>query len=157
MRKRAKKKPSEATNEELDLNLTPMIDVVFNLIIFFMIVTDMSQKELELLTLPAAISAVEDKGQDKKRIIVNINRKGEVIIKRNPYTLDELAKFLYQEASIMRDPENRNFCDRPILIRCDSLATFNSVQDVMRQCAEKGVGIWKVQLAASVGVADDAQ
>jgi len=149
------RKKKKNTNEPLELNLTPMIDVVFNLIIFFMIVTDLSQKELELLTLPSAMSAVEDKGQDKKRIIVNIDRNGKVIIKRKEYTLDELAKYLFGEAQILRDPENNLFCDRPILIRCDSLATFSAVQDVMRQCAERGVGIWKVQLAASVGKADD--
>ena len=33
--------------DEIALNMTPMIDVVFNLIVFFMLVTDMTQKELE--------------------------------------------------------------------------------------------------------------
>ncbi len=153
--KRKKKSAADKTNEEIELDLTPMIDVVFNLIIFFMIVTDMSQKELELLTLPAAMSAVEDKGQDKKRIIVNIDRNGKKVVKRTEYDEDALAKYLYREASTERDPDNPAFCDRPILIRCDSLATFNSVQDVMRQCATPGTGIWKVQLAASVGHLDE--
>ena len=39
---------------EMEMNMTPMIDVVFLLIIFFMIITDMTQQDLEELTLPMA-------------------------------------------------------------------------------------------------------
>ena len=57
---------------ELDINLTPMIDVVFNLIIFFMVITDMTQKDLEYLVLPKADKADVDEGEDKDRIIINV-------------------------------------------------------------------------------------
>ena len=36
------------------LDLTPMIDIVFNLIIFFMLVSELSNLELEQLRLPFA-------------------------------------------------------------------------------------------------------
>ena len=69
--------------KEVELNMTPMIDVVFNLIIFFMIVTDMSQKELEQLTLPNSTEAVEDTGDDsERRVIINI-------VKKNKETFDQ--------------------------------------------------------------------
>jgi len=57
---------------ELDVNLTPMIDVVFNLIIFFMVITDMTQQDLEYLILPKADEAEEDPGDDPERLIVNV-------------------------------------------------------------------------------------
>ena len=57
---------------ESEINMTPMIDVVFNLIIFFMVITDMTQQELEYLILPKADLAQEDPGEDKDRLIVNI-------------------------------------------------------------------------------------
>ena len=57
---------------DLDINLTPMIDVVFNLIIFFMVITDMTQQDLEYLILPRAELANPDEGEDKDRIIINI-------------------------------------------------------------------------------------
>jgi biopolymer transport protein ExbD len=59
-------------NYDLDINMTPMIDVVFNLIIFFMVITDMTQKDLEYLTLPRAEHATPDEGEDKDRIIINV-------------------------------------------------------------------------------------
>ena len=77
----ARKKSQE--QEDIELNMTPMIDVVFNLIIFFMIVTDMTQKELEQLTLPKSSEAVEDTGDEtERRVIINI-------VKKNPETFDQ--------------------------------------------------------------------
>ena len=68
----AKKDRKRVDEYELDINLTPMIDVVFNLIIFFMVITDMTQKDLEYLVLPKADKADVDEGEDKDRIIINI-------------------------------------------------------------------------------------
>ena len=39
-------------NTEIEIDMTPMIDLTFLLIIFFIIVNDMSQKQLEDLKLP---------------------------------------------------------------------------------------------------------
>jgi biopolymer transport protein ExbD len=46
------------------LNMTPMIDIVFNLVTFFMLTLDMSHKELAVLDLPRAHSGIEDKAPD---------------------------------------------------------------------------------------------
>lgn len=71
MAKKTKERKT-ASEYELEINLTPMIDVVFNLIIFFMVITDMTQKDLEYLILPRAAKADPDKGEEKDRIIINI-------------------------------------------------------------------------------------
>ena len=58
---------------EMEMNMTPMIDVVFLLIIFFMIITDLTQQDLEELKLPEARSAIEDKPDPKVvRPIINM-------------------------------------------------------------------------------------
>ena len=67
---------------EMDMNMTPMIDVVFLLIIFFMIITDLTQKDLEVLVLPMAKSAAEDKPDPELvRPIINIPQRGAMIVK----------------------------------------------------------------------------
>lgn len=68
----AVKQRKKAPAYDLDVNLTPMIDVVFNLIIFFMVITDMTQQDLEYLYLPKAEQATEDDGEETDRIIVNV-------------------------------------------------------------------------------------
>ena len=71
---------------EMEMNMTPMIDVVFLLIIFFMIITDMTQQDLEELVLPMAQFAREDKPDpDEYRPIINIQYDGKIIIKRETY------------------------------------------------------------------------
>lgn len=67
--------------EYLAMNMTPMIDIVFNLVQFFMLTLDLSHKELAVLDLPRAHNGVEDKDpstdrsakpEDKLRFIINL-------------------------------------------------------------------------------------
>ena len=70
---------------EMEMDMTPMIDVVFLLIIFFMIITDLTQKDLEELELPVAVQAVKDKPDpDRVRPILNIGWDGEIIVRAVP-------------------------------------------------------------------------
>jgi biopolymer transport protein ExbD len=65
----------------LDPDLTPMIDMVFQLIIFFIVVIDFTQKDLEDLEPPKVrYGAVEDK-PDPERLLINVTRPGEIVVK----------------------------------------------------------------------------
>ena len=48
-------------HDEAKPNLTPMIDMTFLLVVFFMLTIDLSQKEYVALELPYARSGIEDK------------------------------------------------------------------------------------------------
>ena len=52
--------PNADPIEGIGFNMTPMIDVVFQLIIFLMLANDMSRKEIEDLLLPDAVHATEN-------------------------------------------------------------------------------------------------
>src|SRR5687767_6526710 len=59
--------------EEVAPNLIPMIDIMFLLLLFFMLNADMSQRELEELTPPIANQAQEDKpDENTDRITINV-------------------------------------------------------------------------------------
>ena len=69
------------------LNMTPMIDIVFNLVTFFMLTLDLSQKELAVLDLPRANQGIEDKDpstvldakyEDKQRFTINLEAGGSI-------------------------------------------------------------------------------
>ncbi|MCR4315523.1 MAG: biopolymer transporter ExbD [Planctomycetes bacterium] len=55
-----------------EMDMTPMIDVVFNLIIFFMIVSEISKQDLAILVLPSASQAIPDEKPPPERMILNI-------------------------------------------------------------------------------------
>lgn len=145
---------------EMDMDMTPMIDVVFLLIIFFMIITDMTQQDLEELQLPVARNATEDKPKPGEfRPVVNIKVDGTILVKRRVYYdpenddgFKELRAFLSDVAKKMEKADN--LPDQPLLIRADMNTPFRYIQKVMEQCGYKGIQIWKVQLAAAEDAPD---
>ena len=74
-----------------ELPMAPMVDIVFNLLIFFLVVCDLTQKDLEDITLPEAVQAVPEGPVDGRRYIVNLNRDGELRFRGQRLSLRELA------------------------------------------------------------------
>src|SRR6187455_2261644 len=73
------KKFKETTHQ--NPNLIPMIDIMFLLLLFFMLGADMGQRELEEVMLPKAMSMKEDKEnkeKDKNRLTINVYHRYEV-------------------------------------------------------------------------------
>ena len=78
-----------------EMDMTPMIDIVFNLLIFFMVITDLNQKDIANLTLPIAHMATQDKDDDKDdRLILNIDKEGQLLHRNVPKSLDQVATLL---------------------------------------------------------------
>lgn len=153
------KSPKDAMSELTEIDMTPMIDIVFQLIIFFMIVIDLSQQDLEDLVLPMSHQAMEDEAEEG-RLYVNINRKGEYIMTRQKLTLQDLGTQLKLKVDAPR-PKNKpvrdkmGLAERPILIRADMATEFKHLQKVMFLCGQEGLKIWQVNLAAGQAKKDD--
>lgn len=149
-----RKKHSEGT--EVTMDMTPMIDVVFLMIIFFMIVSDMSQQDLAELVLPKAEMAQDDETEEG-RMIINIVRDGTLEIKRVAYnSLDDsvaqsaVRGYLANAVALGEmDPDFPTLSARSLLIRADKETKFKEVQKLMRIAAEDGIGIYKIDLAAA--------
>ena len=156
---------------DMEMEMTPMIDVVFLLIIFFILITDMSQADLEDLQLPKAENADPDKPDPTKpqRPVLNINHAGVMKVKReevfNPEANagdDDLKKFIYNQAANMSrapidetNPGGDTAPDEPLLIRADQNTPFKYIQKVMEICGVEDIKLWKLQLAASEGDKED--
>ncbi len=144
-----------AQGTEVTMDMTPMIDVVFLMLIFVRIVSDMSQQDLADIVLPKAEKAVEDKTEEG-RMIVNIYKDGVIEIKRVKYgTLEQkdaetaLRNYLLTEVAKGEKEPGTTFSARSLLVRADKETKFKEVQKVMRICGETGIQIFKVHLAAS--------
>ena len=151
-------------SKESEMDMTPMIDIVFQLIIFFMLITDMSQKELETLILPVAVTASPDKPDPTEiRPVVNIVSDGSIYVmgelKYDPQNDDgylQVKAYLQQQARLMPmepvdedKPGGPKAPGNPLLIRADQSTPFKHIQKVMEMCGLEGIQIWKVQLAAA--------
>jgi biopolymer transport protein ExbD len=123
------------------LNLTSMIDVLFLLIIFFMVGTKFVESERQIeLKLPhvkpgQALSAAPEKK------VVNVYQDGEITFERQSVTLEELTARLTTARNQYRA--------LGVLVRGDAAAPFQRVADVLSACKQAGVA----DLAISVEMA----
>src|SRR5689334_19258012 len=76
------------------INLTPMIDIVFNLIIFFMVSTRFTEIEKKVdVSLPQVGSAANLNDVPKSRVI-SVHRDGQILLDGQPVTILELRSRL---------------------------------------------------------------
>jgi biopolymer transport protein ExbD len=148
-----------AAGDRAEIGMTSMIDMVFNLLIFFMLITELKQKDLAELTLPPAYMAEADKGgENDDRIILNIDNRGGLLWKGNRVTLDEMGTIL-QSARDRYDIKmkqkgltglediggGRKASKLFVLLRADKDAPWQHVQWLMTIMAEQR--IYKLQFA----------
>ena len=144
-------------------NMTPMIDVVFQLIIFLMLANDMSRKEIEDLELPEAMHASEDKGEKEKyRVIVNLLKSDvpgappTLKVKGQEMTITEFQQFIKPDADRNREPEQPHASELYILLRADRKSRWQDVQWVMQSLADPGLKVYKLQFATHNPQPDNA-
>jgi biopolymer transport protein ExbD len=124
--------------EQPALNLTSMTDMVFLLIIFFMVGTKFSDVERKIkLEVPqvaehAALTAAPE------RRVVNVYRDGVITLDRAPVTLDELVKQLAAARG--------QYADLGVLVRGDGEGPYQNVANVFNACKRAGIN----RLAISV-------
>ena len=128
------------------MDMTPMIDVVFNLIIFFMLVTQMVTIERAELELPIADQAKEERTVDTKNLILNVHKDSRVEVAGQIISWAELVKLLYEESRVSANPQG--ISNRSILIRADIDTPYKTIQQVMLECAKKK--IYKVSFSAKI-------
>jgi biopolymer transport protein ExbD len=142
-----------------NMNMTPMIDMVFNLLIFFMLITDLKTKDLAEMTLPVAYMAEDDKGQETDdRVVLNIDVYGGLMWKGKPVNMDELGTVLSSARDKyelkMRQEGKSGMEDLPgggkasklyVLLRADKDAPWQHVQWLMTIMSEQR--LYKLQFA----------
>lgn len=132
---------SDATFEEVTMDMTPMIDVVFLLIIFFMVVNEIAKMQIhEGIILPLASQARVDDTPPPGRMVLNIDRDGEVWSSNKKWANDALDRLLQIEAKVSQGSDG--FSERAVLMRADGRAKYYDIARIMYQCQKNK--IWKL-------------
>lgn len=172
----AKVKPVDV-DEATSINLVPMVDIMFLMLLFFMLGSDMGQRELEEVTLPLAASIKEDKGDAPKegRTTINVYHdlkrgstcadydkeggicrnddhwkvgvRGHDYNVRDKIQLDKLRGLLKRDADEGKAVIGDRVSERLVMIRADKASPYGAVQHVMNICAE--CGIYKIEVGAA--------
>lgn len=113
------------------LNLTPLIDVVFLLLIYFLVVSNVSQQERNMdIPLPSAANAMPMTAEPTE-LVVNIDHQGKMVVNNATVNLQELEKAIL-----------RFVVDHPIkpavIIRADRRVPFQFPVSAMNLCIKCG-------------------
>lgn len=120
--------------EEQELNMTPLIDCVFLLLIFFMVTTVFKQPYSLQVLLPEAQQGVI---VEEKKLVASITQDGRMEINRHLVTLDDLEQVLLREKEGTRS--------LTLVVRTDRETPHKYLLDLFE--VAKRVGIEKIPLA----------
>lgn len=133
-----------------EVELTPFIDIVFQLLVFLLVANDLSRREVDDLLLPAAPHAAEDPGAPAGRLVVNVpaDPPGEALLARvGGVALDEAALLRrLREHAALHGPGAADG-GPSILVRADRECPWSRVRAVLAACGAPGVGIRRVAFA----------
>ena len=122
-------------DDELEINITPMLDVVFIMLIFFIVTASFVKESGIEVNRPAAVTAVV---QEKGNILVAVTETGEVWVTRR--AVDPRALRANIERLHAENPQGS------VVIQADRKSTTEMLIRVMD--AARQAGVYDVAIAA---------
>lgn len=123
------------------MNMTPMIDIVFLLIIFFMTVSQVSKVNNERIPLPKQAGSEE---QPTSSLTVNVRKSGEIVVSGRVVSVPELVSLVADElARVGNDPARLN-----VVVRADLRGDSSAVNDIVDALAK--IQVQRVRIAVEV-------
>ncbi|MGD9854278.1 MAG: ExbD/TolR family protein [Planctomycetaceae bacterium] len=126
------KVPQRERPPGIRFNVTPLIDVVFLLVIFFLVTAHFAQNEqLEAVELPQA-SAAADGSESALRMVVSVTADGSLFVKGRPIAPEEFELLLHENT------QGRS-ADYEVRIRSDQSVPYEKVEPLLLGSLRAGV------------------
>jgi biopolymer transport protein ExbD len=123
-----------------EMNMTPLIDVVFQLILFFLLASSFVEEERSLaVTLPQA-SEARPLTMRPRELIVNIDADGNYFVSTQKITAPQVLQVLIQA-------HTNNPGRQTVLIRADKRCRWQAVVTVMDLCNKANIRDYRVATA----------
>jgi biopolymer transport protein ExbD len=139
-----------STELKAEPNLTPLLDIVFQLITFFMLVINFNTDNFDKrVRLPVADSArpIESKqAASDDRLVLNVDKEGHVLLGGEALPLHKATETIKHEADLVRlnlkatgaKPDATGGLPTTIVLRADKDASFASLNSVIKICQSHG-------------------
>ncbi len=131
-------RPGHRSAETVDVNLTPLIDVVFLLLIFFMVSTTFDRHAKLKVQLPQADAKMQQQAKDP--VVLSIDAKGKYYINDRQVVNTQLSTL---KAALQKVVGNKP--DSTLLLRADGRTPHQSVVRAMDAASQ--LGITKLSIA----------
>lgn len=130
---------ARAQPETTGFQIAPMIDIVFLLLIFFLVTWNFSRDELELdVQVPTAREGKESR-RAVGEVILNVKADGSVVMNRREMNMEELQAALTRIAEL--------YPDQAVVLRGDETTEYSRIVEVLDVC--RSANIWNVAFATS--------
>ena len=128
---------SRARTVKAEMDTTPMIDVTFQLLAFFMFVLNFSQVDQDQrINLPLSeLARPPDVAYDEP-LTIQLASDERLFFVGDQLTLDGLHSALLREAQIIRTHPNKKVSDVTVIIRADRFAKTGKVQEIIQVCQQ---------------------
>lgn len=117
-----------AGEDEIQVDMSPMIDMVFLLLIFFIVASIVVEEKVRV-DIPTAVYAVVPE-DITGRFIISINQKEELFVGTRRVTMDEMKNLL--KPQVEENPKLR------VMIRADGSVKYKVTEEVMNACGDVG-------------------
>jgi biopolymer transport protein ExbD len=123
--------PTYRGTSHVSINMTPMIDVTFLLIIFFLVSSHLAKQENFIeLALPTSNSGLMD-ANDRPTLTIQVLESGQYRVGSQDIVLDQVRRVIQQRNSEDADPVR-------IRIRTDKKTPYEFIASLLRICALTG-------------------
>ena len=128
---------SRARTVKAEMDMTPMIDVTFQLLAFFMFVLNFSQVDQDQrINLPLSeLARPPDVAYDEP-LTIQLASDERVFFAGDQLTLEGLRSALLREAQIIRTHPTKKPSDVTVIIRADRVAKTGKVQEIIQVCQQ---------------------
>jgi biopolymer transport protein ExbD len=121
-----------------DIDMTPMIDMTFQLITFFMFVMNFSEAEQDdRIQLPLSQLAKPVEGAMETPITLQLTNDGSIIYAGEMVPVADIGLYLDREKTVMLDAGKEPNA-ATVIVRADGRSKTGEVQEIIRRCQEKG-------------------
>jgi len=117
-----------------EINVTPFVDVMLVLLVIFMVTTPILYQGVDV-DLPNTESRPMPSLDQERKVVVTLNKDGEIFIEKQRYTLNEL-RIEIRKAMVER---GKNLTDEDVFLRADSSVPYGTVVEVMSEIRNAGV------------------
>ncbi len=117
--------------EGVEINITPIIDMVFLLLIFFLVATKFADLERDVRVDPPSSRHARPITAMSQEIVINVTTEGQLLVAGTELDSDELEQLLV--TAVAKNPQ------QAVVIRGDKLTMLQFAVNVLDLCERHGI------------------
>lgn len=122
------KRPSQ---DSIGINMTPIIDMVFNLLIFFLVATKFADIERDVRVRPPSSRHARPVTAIPQELVINVTREGKLLVAGQERSIEDLDRLVAMAKS--QNPH------QAVVVRGDKRSVLQFAVDVLDLCEKHGV------------------